>query len=118
MKYRGATTWLVLVGMLAVSSGAALAVHERVEHRQGCGGVDGGCDPERSDDSPSGPRPGDWEDCRTCFELIHARVLIDSGGLALLGYAAVIDEPPAPGVLVGADGVGLPVCRGPPGAHF
>ena len=119
MKRQSVATWLLLVAMLLLLSGAMLAVHDHLDHHQG--GVSAHHDrhQDESNDPPPSPQPHDHDDCPTCFVLMHVKgSSLDFGDRLALSTAAALIKPRTPDRVISADSVRFPTGRGPPFPHF
>ena len=120
MKRQRLTIWLLLMAMSLFLSGAAQAVHERLDHQHRVvSAADSPAHAGHSHDAPAAPHPSDHDDCPTCFLLLH-----------LKASALDLQTPPTPDArpcaiasipferIVTCDRTQLPDTRGPPIAHL
>ena len=117
MKALHLTTWLLLLAMLTLFSGAAsfVHVHEHASHTDAATPGHEHCSHGVPSDSPDQPQPSDHEDCATCFVLLHLTAsTLDLVPTADLPSPRCADALLAPETIFALSTTRVPSGRGPP----
>ena len=121
MKTLRLTSWLLLMAMLTLFSGAASFVHVH-EHAHDADAAHAGhehCSHGVPSQSPEHPQPTNEDDCSTCFVLLHvAASTLDLVSPADLPLPLSDDVLPAPEATFALSTTRVPFGRGPPTSNL